>query len=93
MNRRNFLKSTSAVAVAQSLPWRAAVAAESIPTGWRTFETVTRVEVKDSFGVAKAWVPLPLEMGTGWQKTLGNSWSGNAAKTEASIRLVACPTQ
>ncbi|HTM60906.1 MAG TPA: transglutaminase domain-containing protein [Burkholderiales bacterium] len=78
MNRRNFLKSTSAVAVAQALPWQAAFAAE----GWRTFETVTRVEVKDSFGVARAWVPLPLEMDTSWQKAVGNSWSGNAKSAE-----------
>ena len=42
------------------------------------FETVTRVEVKDAFGVARAWVPLPLEADTDWQKTIGNSWSGNA---------------
>ena len=78
MNRRNFLKSTTAVAVVQSLPWRAALAAD----GWRTFETVTRVEVKDSFGVARAWVPLPLEMDTSWQKAIGNSWSGNAETAE-----------
>ena len=78
MNRRTFLKSTSAVAVAQALPWSAAFAAD----GWRTFETVTRVEVKDSFGVARAWVPLPLEMDTSWQKAMGNSWSGNAKSAE-----------
>jgi len=77
MNRRNFLKSASAVAVAQSLPWRVFAA-----DGLRTFETVTRVEVKDSFGVAKAWVPLPLEMDTSWQKAIGNSWSGNAKSAE-----------
>jgi transglutaminase-like putative cysteine protease len=78
MNRRTFLKSTTAVAVAPSLPWRAAFAAD----GWRTFETLTRVEVKDSFGVARAWVPLPLQMDTSWQKALGNSWSGNATTTQ-----------
>ena len=78
MNRRNFLQSASAAAIAQSLPWRAAFAAE----GWRTFETVTRVDVKDAFGVARAWVPLPLEVDTSWQKGLGNSWSGNAAKAQ-----------
>src|SRR5437868_12456696 len=60
MNRRRFLQSTAAAAVAQSFAWRTAFAEE----GWRTFETVTKVEVKDSFGVARAWVPLPLEMDT-----------------------------
>ena len=76
MNRRHFLQSATAAALAQSLPWRAAFAQD----GWRTFETVTRVEVKDSFGVARAWVPLPLEADNEWQKTVGNSWSGNATQ-------------
>ena len=42
--------------------------------GWRTFETVTRVTVSDPFGVARAWVPLPLVMDTGWHRTLDNAW-------------------
>src|SRR5436190_22792104 len=74
MNRRNFLKSSAAAAIAQSFGWRTALAEQ----GWRTFETVTRVEVKDAFGVARAWVPLPLEMDSSWQKALDNSWTGNA---------------
>jgi transglutaminase-like putative cysteine protease len=73
MNRRLFLQSSAAALAAQALPWQ--VLAQD---GWRTFETVTRVEVKDAFGVARAWVPLPLEDDTAWHKTLGNSWSGNA---------------
>jgi transglutaminase-like putative cysteine protease len=78
MNRRTFLKSTSAAVIAQPLPL-AAVRAEA---SWRTFEIVTRVEVIDSFGVARAWVPLPLEADTPWHKTIGNSWSGNAARAQ-----------
>ena len=78
MNRRNFLKSTSAAVIAQSLPLAAARAEAS----WRTFEAVTRVEVIDSFGVARAWVPLPLEADTPWHKTIGNSWSGNATRAQ-----------
>ena len=74
MNRRTFLQSSVATAVLQSLPWSSALA----QAGWRSFETVTRVEVKDAFGLARAWVPLPLELDTDWQKALGNSWSGNA---------------
>src|SRR6476646_1811728 len=76
MNRRNFLQSSSAAVLAQSLPFAFARAQES----WRTFETVTRVEIKDAFGLARAWVPLPLVADTDWQKTIGNSWSGNAAR-------------
>src|SRR5690349_22797141 len=78
MNRRTFLKSSTAAVLAQSLPWHAAFAAQ----GWRTFEAVTRVEILDSFGIARAWVPLPLVTENDWQKTLGNSWSGNAARAD-----------
>jgi transglutaminase-like putative cysteine protease len=79
MNRRTFLQSSSALAVAQSLPWSPAAAAASIQeAGWQAYEIITRVEVKDAFGVARAWVPLGLEADTDWQRTLGNGWSGNA---------------
>ena len=79
MNRRNFLQSSAALTAAQALPWQLARAAEP---GWRTFETVTRVEVADPFGVARAWVPLPLIADTGWHRTLDNQWSGNASRAE-----------
>src|SRR3954453_13043795 len=76
MNRRKFLQSGSVAVLAQSLPLAAARAQE----GWRTFETLRRVEVKEAFGVARPWAPLPLEADTDWHKTLGNTWSGNAAR-------------
>jgi transglutaminase-like putative cysteine protease len=76
MNRRHFLQSATAAALAQSFASRVAFAQD----GWRTFETVTRVDVRDAFGVARTWVPLPLEADTSWQKTIGNSWSGNASQ-------------
>ena len=76
MNRRNFLKSSTAAALAPYLPL--SMASE----GWRTFEAVTRVEIRDAFGIARAWVPLPLVTQNDWQKTLGNSWSGNAARAD-----------
>jgi transglutaminase-like putative cysteine protease len=78
VNRRNFLKSSTAAVIAQSLPWSRLAAAE----GWRTFEALTRVEIRDSFGIARAWVPLPLVADNDWQKTLGNSWSGNASRAD-----------
>ncbi len=80
MNRRKFLQSSAAVTAAQVLPWNGiALAAEQ---GWRTFETVTRVEVADPFGVARAWVPLPLANDYDWHRTLDNSWIGNASRAE-----------
>jgi transglutaminase-like putative cysteine protease len=80
MNRRRFLQSSAAVTVAQALPWSALALAAG--QGWRTFETVTRVEVADPFGVARAWIPLPLSVDTDWHRTLDNAWTGNAARAQ-----------
>lgn len=80
MNRRNFLKSSAAVTAAQAVPW--STIAFAATQGWRTFETVTRVQVSDPFGKARAWVPLPLDLDTDWHRTLGNSWTGNASRAE-----------
>jgi len=77
MDRRAFLQ-TSAAAAAAALPWQPAAAS----AGWRTFETVTRVEVVNPRGVSRAWVPLPLTDDTDWQKAIGNSWAGNALRTQ-----------
>ncbi len=76
MDRRNFMKSSAAAAAAASLPWRSVLAS----TGWRTYETVTRVEVLRPSGVTRAWVPLPLGDNTDWFRPLGNSWTGNASQ-------------
>lgn len=73
MDRRIFLKSSAAAAAAAALPWRVARA----DGGWRTFETVTRVQVLDPRGVSRAWVPLPLTHTTEWFRDLGSQWTGN----------------
>jgi transglutaminase-like putative cysteine protease len=75
MDRRIFLKSSAAVAAVAALPWRGALAAE----GWKTYETVTRVEVLSARGVSRAWVPLPLGEPTEWFRDVSSSWSGNAS--------------
>mgnify|MGYP006196074823 CR=1 FL=1 len=79
MDRRSFLLSSSALAAA-ALPWRGASAAAA---PWRTFEVVSRVEVVRPQGVSRAWVPLPLAEATEWQRPLGNTWGGNAARALA----------
>jgi transglutaminase-like putative cysteine protease len=76
MNRRLFLKTSSAAAGAAALPWSGAFAQE----GWRGYEIVTRVEVLAPRGVSRAWVPLPTVDQAQWQKTVGNAWTGNAAQ-------------
>ena len=76
MDRRTFLKASGTAAAVSALPWRGAFAAE----GWRTFETVTRVEVLNPSGRSLAWVPLPLAEHTDWFRDLSSRWSGNAAE-------------
>jgi transglutaminase-like putative cysteine protease len=78
MDRRAFLKAGVSASAAASLPWRAASASAE----WRTFEVVTRVDLQVPQGVSKVWLPLPLTADTEWHRSLGNSWSGNAARTE-----------
>ena len=78
MERRVFLQSSAALAVAGALPWRAGLAQE----GWRRYEIVTRVEIAQPQGTSRVWVPLPLVEDTPWQRNLGNQWSGNATRAQ-----------
>jgi hypothetical protein len=83
MDRRTFLKTGIGVstAAAAGLAWpRRSIAAEtSGETKWRTFEVTSRVEIIKPSGVSRAWVPMPLMPDTDYQKSLGQSWTGNAA--------------
>ena len=71
MKRREFL----GAAVVAALPWRRLRAAEP---SWRAFEVTTRAEILKPQAVSRAWLPLPLGMDTDWQRSLGNTWTGNA---------------
>ena len=75
MNRRDFLKSSAAGATLSAFPWQVLAQAE----GWKSYEVVTRVEILKPRGTSLAWVPVPGVDGP-WQKSVGSSWSGNAAR-------------
>jgi transglutaminase-like putative cysteine protease len=80
MQRRQFLKTTTmgvSAAVAFRRP-RAARAADTDGARWRVFEVTTRLEVLKPSGATRAWVPTPLAPDTDYQKSLGQSWTGNA---------------
>jgi transglutaminase-like putative cysteine protease len=49
------------------------------PGDWRTFEVVTRVELKHGNGPSTVWVPVP-SIDTEWQRSLSSNWSGNATE-------------
>ena len=79
MRRRTLLQALPAAGLLSTVPW--AVRAQSAQAGWRTFETVTRLEITQPTGAVQAWVPLPLSQDTDWFQTLENSVSGNFEKS------------
>jgi transglutaminase-like putative cysteine protease len=81
MQRREFLRNgiaAGAVAAVGGLPRIGAASTGSDGAKWRTFEVVTRVEVGNAAGPARVWLPMPLAADTDYQKSLGQSWTGNA---------------
>jgi Transglutaminase-like superfamily len=83
MDRRTFLRTgigvSTAAAAGLTWPLRSNAAEPSGETKWRTFEVTSRVEIIKPSGVSRAWVPMPLMPDTDYQKSLGQSWTGNAS--------------
>ena len=88
VSRRGLVKAASASLWLGALPsLRAQEAArrfEPRPTGWRTFEVTTTVQLRDAQAGAAVWLPVA-SLDTPWQRTQDTSWSGNGA----DIRLLA----
>jgi transglutaminase-like putative cysteine protease len=84
MDRRAFLKTTTLGSVAAGFARLPNVWANSTADNrWRAFEITTRLEILTPSGVTRAWVPLPLGEDTDYHRTLGRTWSGNAATAQA----------
>ncbi|MDI4632177.1 transglutaminase domain-containing protein [Pelomonas sp. V22] len=84
MHRRTLI--TGAAALAASGTWLPAWAQErrfapQPSPGWRTFDLTLTVTVADPQGTTKLWLPLP-DLETDYQRTLGHSWTGNAAQAQ-----------
>ena len=79
MDRRTFLKTSTAAAVSQAFPVSLSAATE-----WRTYETVTRVELQWPKGVSRAWVPLGLAGDSDWHQSIGSAWTGNASQAQVA---------
>jgi transglutaminase-like putative cysteine protease len=81
MRRRTFLQAGAAASALGSLP-RFSLAQQlpydPRPSGWRTFEITTRVELLKPAGASRAWVPLP-SVESDYQKVIGSTWSGNGS--------------
>ena len=83
MNRRDFLRSVGIASASLALPGTERLIAESaMPRHWRTFEVTTRVEVLNSSGATRMWLPAALIGETPFQRTLANHFhaEGGVAK-------------
>jgi len=93
MNRRAFLQSAGAVSTGLALPKLGCLSAEGATTGgWRTFEVTTRVEILQSSGATRVWLPAGLTGKTPFQETLSNRFSaegGTAKIVEATADRLA----
>jgi transglutaminase-like putative cysteine protease len=80
MKRRTFLKQgVGAGLLLGGLPHIARWAEADEPK-WRSFEVVTRLEVVETDGTTRAWVPVPLMVDTDYFRRQGaDSWKGNTA--------------
>jgi transglutaminase-like putative cysteine protease len=86
MNRRAFLKTTTALCTAAAASTLSRVVPlaraehkefDPRPGTWRTFDITTRVDVLEPAGVTRAWLPVAV-VNAEYQRTLGDRWSGNA---------------
>lgn len=84
MQRRQFLATGSAAAVAAGLAGLPGIAAAEArrfapaPGAWRTWEMTTRIELAAT-GPARIWIPLPA-VDDSYQRPVGHQWRGNARR-------------
>ena len=84
MNRRDFIQTMGILSAGLTLPGARQLFAETAaPTGWRTFEVTTHIEVLKPAGQTLVWVPGALTVETPFQKTLANEYEapGGSVKT------------
>lgn len=82
INRRTLMKLGAAAPLATLLPRVAQAAFQPEPSGWRTFELTTRVELPAGGKPAQAWVPVPSVNEAGWMKAGALDWTTNADTAE-----------
>ena len=81
MNRRHFLRSACAVSGSLALAKQECLLAEGATSDhWRTFEVETRVEIPQSSGATRVWLPVPLIKTTPFQKTLSHKFSAEGGR-------------
>jgi transglutaminase-like putative cysteine protease len=80
MERRTFLKQGVGASLLLGGLAHLASRSEANDAKWRSFEVSTELEVVDTEGITRAWVPVPLMADTDYFRRQGaDSWKGNAA--------------
>jgi transglutaminase-like putative cysteine protease len=83
MNRREFIRSAAAASAGLAIfDSQSLFAKEVAPSGWRTFDVTTRVEVLNSAGATRVWVPAALISPTPFQRTLSNKFSAEGGRAK-----------
>jgi transglutaminase-like putative cysteine protease len=87
MDRRCFIKASTLFTVTALSGSRMAIATVTeqpiLPDAdWRVFEVVTRVELANTEGDTRVWLPLPSVEDASWIKPMGNLWQGNAVNVQ-----------
>jgi len=72
VDRRTFLSSSAVLCSGSILNNALPISAEFPAEGWRTFEVVTNVELKNPKGPSHIWLPAALGVNTPYQRTLSN---------------------
>jgi transglutaminase-like putative cysteine protease len=84
MNRREVLKTGGAVAAASTLAGTAFAQSSFAPKpgAWRSFQTVTRLEIANPGGAMQAWIPLPAFDAPDWFRPGGSQWKASSGVAE-----------
>jgi len=86
MNRRELLRRAGAAASLGLVDPRRLLGEQDDAEKWRTFEIVTRVEVRQPSGPVRVWLPTPLAVAP-YQKTMGDNYhagSGSVVMIETN---------
>jgi transglutaminase-like putative cysteine protease len=83
MNRRDVLRSVGIASKSLAIPGTTRFfAGSTTPGSWRTFEVTTRVEVLNSSGATRVWLPAALIGETPFQRTFTNRFHADGGSAQ-----------
>ena len=89
MNRRDFIHTMGLLSAGLTLPGARQLFAETaVPSGWRTFDVTTRIEVLKRAGQTLIWMPGALTIETPFQKTLANDFAASGGSVHTVQRKI-----